>query len=185
MSCPAQKASPAPVITRTCVSSSIARSSSTSSISRCSCGLMALRLSGRLKITQVMPSSFSTLMVSYFLVVILLSPRSTWLKSCSEQLIGGNSIALSRPPGQDDRPLGLEQKPDLAIGRDREIGGRGDLQADAVADDVDTAGRPQKRHPADPAGEAIVASARPTFTGLRRSDADAFGPDRDRYVAGI
>src|SRR5215472_2359602 len=147
MSCPAQKASPAPVITRTCVSSSIARSSSTSSISRCSCGLMALRLSGRLKITQVMPFSFSTLMVSYFLVVIgcLLvwfdqapAPTQTLPRIRGRAGRGGKGqrcIASSSPPGQDDRPLWVEEKADLAIGGQRKIGRRGDLQVDAVADD--------------------------------------------------
>src|SRR5262245_53049894 len=69
MSCPAQNASPAPVSTSTSVAESLASSSSASSISMWSCGLMALRLSGRFMISQVMPSCFSIRTVSYFFVV--------------------------------------------------------------------------------------------------------------------
>src|SRR5882672_707996 len=71
MSWPAQNASPAPVSTSTSVSESPANSSSASSMSRWSCGLMALRLSGRFMISQVMPSCFSIRTVSYFFVVIV------------------------------------------------------------------------------------------------------------------
>src|ERR1700692_3020935 len=67
MSCPALNALPAPVRTSTSVAGSTASSSSVSSISRWTCGLMALRLSGRLIISQVMPPSFSTWIASYFL----------------------------------------------------------------------------------------------------------------------
>src|ERR1700722_18038652 len=67
MSCPALNALPAPVRTSTSVAGSTASSSSVSSISRWTCGLMALRLSGRLIISQVMPPSFSTWIALYFL----------------------------------------------------------------------------------------------------------------------
>src|ERR1700759_30330 len=73
MSWPAEKALPAPVITRTSVFGSIARASSASSISMCNCGLIALRWSGRLKITYVIPPSRSILIVSYFLSAIIFS----------------------------------------------------------------------------------------------------------------
>src|SRR5262249_17109907 len=73
MSCPAQKASPAPVSTRTWVCGSTASSANASSMSRCSCGLMALRLSGRFMISQVMPCCFSIRTVSYFFVIIVFS----------------------------------------------------------------------------------------------------------------
>src|ERR1700733_1024376 len=75
MSWPAENAwLPAPVRTRTSVFGSTASSSSASSISRWTCGLMALRLSGRLIISQVMPLSFSAEIASYFLPDMVLLP---------------------------------------------------------------------------------------------------------------
>src|SRR3979411_1590454 len=59
-SMPAEKASPAPVSTRTPQRSSVSSASMVSSISWVSGGFMALRLSGRLRLTQAMPSSNST-----------------------------------------------------------------------------------------------------------------------------
>src|SRR5258705_10218033 len=159
MSWPAQNAGPAPVRIRISVSSSIARSSSTSSMSMCSCGDIALRLSGRLKITQVIPLSFSTLMVSYFLAAIALTPRV--LDPVSD---GGIVVTMGREcPGgfllrhlsrQGDSPFGGKQQQHLAIGRQRQVGSGGHLQVDAVAHHVDAARRAQKSDPADAAGEA-------------------------------
>src|SRR4029450_8860356 len=62
-SCPAHQADPAPVITNTLVSLSTSSSVSASSLSQCICGFMAFRFSGRFKIHQVIPSSFSTFTV--------------------------------------------------------------------------------------------------------------------------
>src|SRR5258705_9423138 len=93
MSCPAQKASPAPVSTRIWVSGSTASSAKASSMSRWSCGLMALRLSGRFKISQVMPSCFSIRTVSYFFVVIVVS--STWVQ-CGSRRLSGRRRSFSR-----------------------------------------------------------------------------------------
>src|SRR5579862_285101 len=77
MSCPALNALlPAPVRTSTSVAGSTASSSSASSISRWTCGLMALRLSGRLIISQVMPPSFSTWIASYFLAAGMFLSRN-------------------------------------------------------------------------------------------------------------
>src|ERR1700730_7887249 len=76
MSCPALNALPAPVSTSTSVAGSTASSSSVSSISRWTCGLMALRLSGRLIISQVMPPSFSTWIASYFLAAGMVFSRN-------------------------------------------------------------------------------------------------------------
>src|ERR1700751_992783 len=76
MSCPALNALPAPVNTSTSVAGSTASSSSVSSISRWTCGLMALRLSGRLIISQVMPPSFSTWIASYFLAAGMFLSRN-------------------------------------------------------------------------------------------------------------
>src|ERR1700730_13925000 len=77
MSCPALNALlPAPVRTSTSVAGSTASSSSVSSISRWTCGLMALRLSGRLIISQVMPPSFSTWIASYFLAAGMVLSRN-------------------------------------------------------------------------------------------------------------
>ena len=60
MSMPAEYASPAPVSTRTPARSSASSASSTWSISVISSGLMALRFSGRFKVTQAMRFSIST-----------------------------------------------------------------------------------------------------------------------------
>src|SRR5580704_17861440 len=76
MSCPALNALPAPVRTRTSVAGSTASSSRVSSISRWTCGLMALRLSGRSIISQVMPPSFSTWIASYFLAAGMVLSRN-------------------------------------------------------------------------------------------------------------
>src|SRR3954469_22333147 len=114
MSCPAQNASPAPVSTSTCVSGSPDSSSSASSISRWSCGLMALRLSGRFMISQVMPSLFSIRTVSYFLDI----PFS--LLALLFDLVVS---FLRHLPRQSDRALRREQEIDLAVGRQRQIGG--------------------------------------------------------------
>src|ERR1700722_7944701 len=76
MSCPALNALPAPVRTSTSVAGSTASSSRVSSISRWTCGLMALRLSGRLIISQVMPPSFSTWIASYFLAAGMVLSRN-------------------------------------------------------------------------------------------------------------
>src|SRR5580693_8506420 len=135
---------------------------------------MALRLSGRLKITQVMPSSFSTLMVSYFLVAI---PR---LLARFDRKPSSTAITLSLSPRQGDRALGGEGEPYLAVGRQRQVGGGGDLQGDAVAHDIDPAGRSQEGHPADPPSEAVVAFDR----GSLRRQPDAFRPDRNRNGGG-
>jgi hypothetical protein len=57
---PAENESPAPVSTTTATRSSISSASSTLTISSFSAGLMALRLAGRLRVTQAMPASNST-----------------------------------------------------------------------------------------------------------------------------
>ena len=67
---PAHQLLPAPVMTITWVSGSPSASVTASYMSKWSCGLMAFRFSGRLKMTQVMPSSFSTNTVLYSLVAI-------------------------------------------------------------------------------------------------------------------
>src|SRR5690348_2001370 len=71
MSCPAENASPAPVITTILVSSSVSRSSSASHISRCRSGLIALRFSGRFSTTKVTPSSCSTFMLVKWVVAVV------------------------------------------------------------------------------------------------------------------
>src|SRR3954454_8387099 len=146
MSCPAQNASPAPVRMRTSVSVSVESSSSASSMSRCSCGLMALRLSGRLRMTQVIPPSLSILIVSYFLSAISFSPR--WFNGtdyragcrCACRL----SSFLRHPPWQGDGPLRREEQQHLAVGGERHVGRGGDVQVDSVAHDIDPAGVAQK-----------------------------------------
>ena len=59
-SCPAEKASPAPVMTTQRALSSISSTSMTCTISKTMPGLKALRLEGRLSVTQAMPSSTLT-----------------------------------------------------------------------------------------------------------------------------
>src|SRR5438093_10387049 len=69
MSMPAQNAVPAPLRTRTRVSSSLDSSSRACTISSCSNGFIALRFSGRFRYSHVMPSPFfSILIVSYVCV---------------------------------------------------------------------------------------------------------------------
>src|SRR5258708_3817630 len=81
-SMPAEKASPAPVSTSTPQRSSVSSASMVSSISWVSGGFMALRLSGRLRLTQAMPSSNST---------NTLAPQG----DCGSELLAG----LSSPAG--------------------------------------------------------------------------------------
>src|SRR6266699_929994 len=78
MSWPAEKESPAPVTTTIFVSSSASNSSSASHISRCSSGLIALRYSGRLRMTKVTPASRSSLMLLNLSSATLIS-RLTFL----------------------------------------------------------------------------------------------------------
>src|SRR5882672_10536724 len=184
MSWPAENDSPAPVTTRISVSSSMARSSSASSMSRWSCGLMALRLSGRLKVTQVMPSPFSTLMVSYFLAAIFFSLHVVNVVRSWTVADGGMPgapwrdavvLALRELPRQGDRALRGKHEQHLAVGRQRHVGGRGDLQVHAIAEHIDAARGAEKGDAADAAREAVALRLR-----AARMERDAFGPDRDR-----
>ena len=67
---PAHQLLPAPVMIMTWVSGSPSHSVTASYMSKWSCGLMAFRFSGRFRMTQVMPSSFSTRTVLYSFVAI-------------------------------------------------------------------------------------------------------------------
>src|SRR5262245_5577216 len=160
MSWPAQNASLAPVSTRTWVCGSTASSASASSISRWSCGLMALRLSGRLMISHVIPSCFSMRTVSYFFVVIVVSSTRVQAK------LGARSVAQEALDRLGDSSGLFDMRQVAGLGNDRERGARDQAleglgigrRNDAVAvapDDVSG-----DLHPMQPALQLRIEEAR-------------------------
>ena len=127
---------------------------------------------------------FSTRIVSYFLAAICLSPtdclnqavarrRMTW--RCGREIVRPFYDTL---PGKATVRSGANSSSTSPSAGSGSVGGRGDLQVDAVAHHVDPAGGAQEGDPADAAGQAVLAglAAPPS----RATQLDAFRPDRHR-----